>query len=196
MKDNRRIIRRLRIVQHCKVIDRTGLFYRIVCKRHVFGSQRFSIGKLYVIADRDCPCQTVFTDCIIRRQIISDRQIRVRHRECTLDQRLVDMLSRSPSVGRVKSRLGLRVRVHSNYDRRIFDSLLYCGLIFRCISRTARKSRHRNSCCQKQRNPPLSHLRYPPCSVLFPISPVISSSDSLSLICSLRRERICSYASP
>ena len=196
MKDNSRIIRSLCIVQHCKVIDRTGLFYCIVCKRHVFGSQRFPIGKFYIAADRDCPCQAIITDCIICRQIISDRQIRVSHRKCALDQRLVDMLSRSPSVGRVKSRLGLRIRVHSNYDRRIFDSLLYCGLIFRCISRTARKSRHRNSSYQKQRNPPLSHLRCPPCSVLFPISTLIFSSDSGFLICSLRRERICSYASP
>lgn len=105
------------MIQHGKIVDRTGSFYRIISKCHVSGCQRFAIGKLHIIPDLNGPEQSILTDRIVRGQIIINGQIRIRDSQRTLDQWFVYMLSRAPSKGRIKSGFRLRVRIHGNNDR-------------------------------------------------------------------------------
>ena len=54
---------------------------------HVFCRQRRAIGKLHVVANRDAPRQTVFTQGIIGRQIIDDIHLRIAAQQRALKQR-------------------------------------------------------------------------------------------------------------
>ena len=128
MEYHGRVILRFRIVQHGEIIDRTCLFHRIVCKRHILRCQRLPVGERYIIAYRHRPGQPVLTDIVIRSEIIADGQVRIRHGQRALDQRLMDMFPGSPAIGRVKARLRLGVWIHGN-DHRI---TLRTGT--RCIS--------------------------------------------------------------
>ena len=100
------------LFEHGKIVDRTAFLHRIIGKRHILCRQRLPVRKGRILPDRDGPGHAVLTGLHIRCQIIIYGKVRLRHRERTLDQRLMYMLSRSPAIRRVKS--GLRFRVDSH----------------------------------------------------------------------------------
>ena len=107
MKYRRSAIRRLRTLQHGKVVDRTGVPQGIVRKRHIPGSQLLSVCKIRIIPYLHGPGKPVLADLHISCQVISYFQVRGCHGQRTLNQRLMDMFARPPAIGRVKSGLWL-----------------------------------------------------------------------------------------
>ena len=101
-------------LQHGKIIDRAVVAAVIVGKRYVFCCQWFSVCKFYIVTDLYCPDKPVLTDRIICGKIHSNRQIFVGNSKCALYQRLMNMLSGSPAICRIKSRLRLRSCRHGN----------------------------------------------------------------------------------
>ena len=117
MKDHCCIICRLCVVQHGKIVDRTGLLYRIISKRHILRRQWLSICKFHIVPDRHLPGQSVFTDTVPCSQVIANGQVCIGYRQRTLDQWFVDMLSGSPSIGRVKPGFRLRAGIQGDHNR-------------------------------------------------------------------------------
>ena len=154
MEHNRTVIRRFRIVQHGKITDRTGIFDSIVCKSHIIRGKRLPIRKGYVIPDRNRPNQAVFADRIIRRQIIPDGKIRVRHRQGALDQRLMNMFACAPAVRRIETgrRFGIRIHGHHHFPRPgpLLRRLRGCPGSRTCSFRAAPAAGCRTCCGQRQ----------------------------------------------
>ena len=159
MKHHRGIVRGLRAIQHGEIVDRAGLFDRVVGERHVLRCQLLAVGEICVVPDGHRPCQTVLADRIVRCKIIADGQIGVCDRERGLDERLVYMLARPPAERRIKARLRLRGRPHCHND----GIGLRCGLLLRILrirtSAAARKRAHSHGRTQQQSAPPLSFSR-------------------------------------
>ena len=106
-----------RLIQHGKIADRTFFGTEIIGKRHILRSQRLSVRKFHIIPDVHSPDQAVLADPVILCQIHPDLQIGGCNRKGALDQRLVHMLSRSPSIRRIKSCCRFRCSRHGNDHR-------------------------------------------------------------------------------
>ena len=155
VKFHRYVIHRHRALQHGKIIHAAVFGTEIIGKRHVRSGQLLSVRKIGVIPDGHCPQQTVLRHRVIHSQIHPDLQIRRSGGQRALNQRLMHMLSRSPAVNRIKTRLRLRGRRHGHDDRSFLCRLL-CGRLrgtcrFRCcLFRVRSLTSAENSGCQKQ----------------------------------------------
>ena len=116
MKDHRGPVYRLGIVQHGEVVHRAALLYRIVGKGHVLRRQGLPVGENRVVPDGHRPGEAVLADVIPGGQVIADGQVRVGDGEGGLNERLMDVLPRSPAEGRVKARGRFRIGVHGHDD--------------------------------------------------------------------------------
>ena len=124
-----------RVIQHSKIIDRTGLFHRIIGERHILRCQRLSVRKLHIVPDLHRPGQAVFAGAVCGGQIIPDGQICICNCKRTLDQRLMNMFPCSPAVGRIKPCFRLGGRIHNNDNRAACFCLLPRTVTLRCAPR-------------------------------------------------------------
>ena len=97
------IVHRNGLLQHGKIVDRACILQRVIGKGHILCGQRLSIRKSHIIPDLHLPGEPVLTGLDVLRQIIADLKVRRGHRQSALDQRLVDVLTGSPAVCRVKA---------------------------------------------------------------------------------------------
>jgi|GEM_PF-7047536 len=120
------IVHRNGLLQHGKIVDRACILQRVIGKGHILCGQRLSVRKSHIIPDLHLPGEPVLTGLDVLRQIIADLKVRRGHRQSALDQRLVDVLTGSPAVCRVKACLRLRCGAHDHDDR--IPGLSLCGL--------------------------------------------------------------------
>ena len=111
------IVCRLRGIHHCKIIYRAGFFHCIIGERNVRRCQRLLVRKLHIIPDRHRPGQAVLAHVVTCRKVIADRQIRICHSQCALDQGLVHMFSCAPAIGGIEPGFRLGIGIQRNHYR-------------------------------------------------------------------------------
>ena len=90
-------------LQHGKIVYRAFITTGIKGKSNIRGGQWLSICKLHIITDFYSPGKTIVTAGILCSKVIFNSKVLGGTNQGTLDQWLMNMLSGSPSVSRIKT---------------------------------------------------------------------------------------------
>ena len=134
-----RVVDGLGRIQHGEIAHRALLLNRVISKCNVGRGQRLAVGELDVVSDGDRPSQAVLRHGIAGREIVADGQIGICDRERALNERLVNVFARAPTVSRVKTGSRFRIDIERDDNRIVCMGRFLCG---RLCATTYKQAEH------------------------------------------------------